>query len=183
MNTQILQSSHRSMNRPGRLKTPLLVLTSLTLAFVLSACGKRDDNQTAGQKLDSAIAKTGQAAEEVRLKTEQSASQAKAKTEETFANAGAALKNATENAESSAKEAAGKAIEKMDDMAITTAVSAELAKDPDLSVFKINVDTRDGAVILNGSAPNEAARERAGAIAKKFSGVLSVDNKLIVKPA
>ena len=183
MNTQILQASHRSINKPSRLKTPLLVLTSLTLALALSACSKQDDNQTAGQKLDSAIAKTGQAAEEAKLKTEQSASQVKAKTEETFANAGAALKNATQDTESSAKEAAGKAIEKMDDMAITTAVSAELAKDPDLSVFKINVDTKDGAVTLNGSAPNEAARERAGAIAKKFSGVLSVDNKLMVKPA
>ena len=183
MNTQILQTANRSINKPGRLKTPLLVLTSLTLALALSACSKQDDNQTAGQKLDSAIAKTGQAAEEARLKTEQSASQVKAKTEETFANAGTALKNATQNAESSAKEVAGKAIEKMDDMAISTAISAELGKDPDLSVFKINVDTKEGAVTLNGSAPNEAARERAGTIAKKFSGVLSVDNKLLVKPA
>ncbi|MEO6319810.1 MAG: BON domain-containing protein [Polaromonas sp.] len=183
METKILQATNCSMNKLCHLNAPLLVLTSLTLALALSACGKQDDNQTAGQKLDSAIAKTGQAAEQAKLKTEQSASQAKAQTEETFAKASAALKNATQNAESSAKEAAGKAIEKMDDMAITAAVSAELAKDPDLSAFKINVDTKNGAVTLNGSAPNEAARERAGVIAKKFSGVQSVDNKLIVKPS
>ncbi|MDB5870229.1 MAG: transport-associated protein, partial [Polaromonas sp.] len=121
------------------------------------------------------------AAEEAKLKTEQSGAQAKAKTEETFAKAGDALKNVTQNVESSAKVAADKAIGKMDDMAITTAISAELAKDPELSVLKINVDTKDGAVTLNGSAPTQAAHDRAGAVAKTFSGVRSVDNKLVVK--
>lgn len=181
MNNKIIQTSNRSMTNFRRSHGPLLVLASLVLA--LSACSKQDDSQTAGQKLDSAIAKTGQAAEEAKLQTEKSVAQAKAKTEETFANVGATLKNATENAESSAKGAASKAIEKMDDMAITTAISAELAKDPDLSALKINVDTKNGAVTMNGSAPTEAARERAGAMAKTFNGVQSVDNKLIVKPS
>ena len=122
MNTKNSQISHFSPSKVVGITTPLLVLTSLALAITLSACGKQDTNQTAGQKLDEVIAKTGQAAEEAKLKTEQSASQAKAKTEETFANAGAALKTATHNAESSAKEVAGKAIDKMDDMAITAAV-------------------------------------------------------------
>ncbi|ABM36232.1 BON domain-containing protein [Polaromonas naphthalenivorans] len=163
------------------MKKPLIAFTSLALALALSACNKADDHQTPGQKLDSAIGKTEQAAAEAKLKTEQSGAEMKAKTEETFAKAGAALKSATENAEVSAKAAAGKAIEKMDDMAITTAISAELVKDPEIRVFKINVDTKDGAVTLNGSVPTEAVRERAGAIAKTFSGVQSVDNKLIVK--
>ncbi|MDB5931247.1 MAG: transport-associated protein [Polaromonas sp.] len=163
----------------GRASLPLLA--SLSLAFAMSACNKPEDNQTVGQKIDSAIARTGQAVEQAKEKSEKSGEQAKVKTEETFAKAGEALKNATQNAESSAKVAAGKAIEKMDDMAITTAISAELAKDPDLSVLKINVDTKDGAVTLNGSAPTEAARERASAVAKTFSGVQSVNNKLVVK--
>lgn len=182
MENQILQASKPSAGHFRRINPPLFLLTSLTLALALSACGKQDDGKTAGQKLDSAIAKTGQAAEEAKLKAEQSGAQAKAKTEETFANASAALKNATQNAEASAKGAATKAIEKMDDMAITTAVTAELAKDPELSALKINVDTKNGAVTLNGSAPTEAARERAGAVAKTFNGVQSVDNKLVVKP-
>ncbi|CAM3430702.1 BON domain-containing protein [Polaromonas hydrogenivorans] len=163
------------------MKKPLIAFTSLALTLALSACNKADDHQTPGQKLDSAIGKTEQAAAEAKLKTEQSGAEMKAKTEETFAKAGAALKSATENAGTSAKVAAGKAIEKMDDMAITTAISAELVKDPEIRVFKINVDTKDGAVTLNGSAPTQAARDRAGAIAKTFSGVQSVDNKLIVK--
>ena len=175
------QVLYRSLNNPPRFKRPVLVLTSLALALVLSACNKHDDAKTAGQKLDSAIDQTEQAAALARAKTEQSAVQAKAKTEAAFANAGEALKNATQNAASAAKGAASKASEKIDDMAITAAVSSGLAKDPDLSAFKINVDTKDGAVILNGSAPTEAARERAGTIAKTVNGVHSVDNQLTLK--
>lgn len=147
-----------------------LVLASLVLTLALSACNKPDDSKTPGQKLDSAIAKT-----------EQSGAEMKAKTEESFARAGAALKDATENAASSAKVAASKAIEKMDDMAITTAITTELAKDSEIKVLKINVDTKDGAVTLNGSVPTQAVRDRAGAVARTFNGVQSVDNKLEVR--
>jgi hyperosmotically inducible protein len=163
------QASDRSPAR-WHLDTPLLVASSLALVLALSACGKQDDGKTAGQQLDSSIAKT-----------EQAAAEAKAKTESTLANAGAALKDATQNAESSAKEVASKAAEKMDDVAITAAVSAGLAKDPDLSALKINVDTKNGAVTLNGTAPTDAAREKASSIAKAVKGVNSVENKLLVK--
>jgi len=164
----------------GRAAVPLFAGLALTLA--LSGCNKPDDSQTAGQKLDSAIAKTEEATAEARRKTEQSGAEMKAKTEETFAKAGEALKNATDHAAANAKVAASKAIDKMDDMAITTAITAELVKDPEIKALKINVDTKDGAVTLKGSAPTEAARERAGAVAKTFSGVQSVDNRLVVKP-
>lgn len=163
------QPSDRSPAR-WHLDAPLLVASSLVLVLALSACGKQDDGKTAGQQLDSSIAKT-----------EQAAAEAKAKTESTLAKAGAALKDATQNAESSAKDVASKAAEKMDDMAITAAVSSGLAKDPDLSAIKINVDTKNGAVTLNGSAPTDAARERASSIAKAVKGVNSVENKLLVK--
>jgi len=153
-----------------RLNTPWVVLSSLALLLALSACGKQDEGKTAGQQIDSAITKTEKAATEV-----------KAKTESAMANAGSAVKDAAQSAEASGKEMAGKAAEKLDDMAITTAVSAGLAKDPDLSAFKINVDTKNGAVTLNGSAPTEAAREKAGSIAKAVKGVGSVDNKLVLK--
>jgi osmotically-inducible protein OsmY len=173
--------SQTSLKTRERLLRGLPVLASLVLALALGACSKSDETQTAGQKLDSALARTEQAAEEAKIRTEQSAAQAKAKTEETFSNAGTALKSMTQNAETTLKGAASKAVEKMDDMAITTAISAALAKDPELSALKINVDTKDGAVTLNGSAPTQEARERAGAMAKTFNGVQSVDNKLVVK--
>lgn len=148
---------------------PLFVTTALALVLAVSACGKQDDAKTAGQQLDLAIAKTGQAAEK-----------AKEKTESALANTGAALKEATQKAESSAQVLAGKAGEKIDDLAITAAVLAGFAKDSDLSVLKIKVDTRNGAVTLNGTAPSEAAREKAGDMAKAVKGVNLVENKLIV---
>jgi hyperosmotically inducible periplasmic protein len=159
----------RFPSRP-RLRTSLLVVNALSFALALSACSKQDDGKTAGQQVDSALAKTEQAAE-----------QAKAKTESALAKAGAAVKEATQKAEDSGVAAAGKAGDKLDDMTITAAVSASLGKDPDLSALKINVDTRNGAVTLNGTAPSQAAVDKASAIAKAIKGVSSVDNKLQVK--
>jgi hyperosmotically inducible protein len=141
---------------PGRSALrPLAIAGAVALALALSACGKQDDGKTAGQQLDSAIAKT-----------EEAAAQAKAKAQSEMASAGAAMKNATQSAESSGKDMAAKAGEKIDDLTITTTVTAGIAKDPDLSALKINVDTRDGAVTLNGSAPTETAREKAATLAK-----------------
>jgi len=160
-------------HRPaGYALRPLAAAAAILLALGLSACGKQDDGKTAGQQLDSAIAKT-----------EDAAARAKAKAESEMASAGAAMKSATQSAESSSKDMAGKAGEKIDDLTITTTVTTGLAKDPDLSVLKINVDTRNGAVTLNGSAPTEAARDKAATLAKGVKGVNSVDNKLVVKPA
>lgn len=151
---------------------PLAVLAAVSLALALSACDRQNEGKTAGQQLDSAIAKT-----------EEAAARAKAKAESEMASAGAAVKNATQGAESSGKDMAAKAGEKIDDLTITTTVTAGLAKDPDLSVLKINVDTRNGAVTLKGSAPTQAARDKAAALAKATKGVNSVDNQLVVKAA
>lgn len=177
------QPTQISLLSPGnpRPHGALVMVSSLVLVLALSACGKQDENRTAGQQVDSAIAKTEQAAAEARAKTEQAAAEAKAKTETTLANAGAALKDAAQKAESSAKEAASKAGEKMDDLVIAAAVSSGIAKDSDLSMLKIEVDAKDGVVILNGTAPTEAAREKATSIAKAAKGVHSVVNKLVVK--
>ena len=139
---------------------PLAVLVAASLMLALSACSKQDEGKTAGQQLDSAIAKT-----------EEAAARAKAKAESEMASAGAAVKSATQSAESSGKDMAAKAGEKIDDLTITTTVTAGFAKDPDLSVLKINVDTREGAVTLKGSAPTAAARDKAADQAKAVKGV------------
>ena len=70
----------------------------------------------------------------------------------------------------------------MDDIGITASISSQFAKDPDLSAIKIDVDTKNGAVTLNGPAPTAAAKDKASTIAKAVKGVISVDNKLMVKP-
>src|SRR5204862_64892 len=51
------------------------------------------------------------------------------------------------------------------DATITAAVNADLAKDPDLSALRINVDTKDGRVSLNGTAPSDDAKQRAERLA------------------
>ena len=67
------------------------------------------------------------------------------------------------------------------DTAITASIKTDFLKDPDLSVLKIDVDTRDGVVTLNGLADNEAARGRAERIAGAIKGVREVRNHLTVK--
>ena len=73
------------------------------------------------------------------------------------------------------KEAAGS------DAAITASIKADYLKDPDLSVFKIDVDTNDGVVTLNGVADTAAAKSRAEKMAGAVKGVKEVRNHLSVK--
>ena len=133
-------------------------------------CSSDLDGQTAGQKLDSAVAST-----------EQAAAEAKAKAEASMAKAGDAMKDATQKAEASGAKTASSMAGKADDAAITASVAAELAKDADLSAIKIDVDTKDGNVTLYGPAPTAAARDKATTLAKSIKGVASVSNKLTVK--
>lgn len=81
------------------------------------------------------------------------------------------------------KDAANVMGEKVADAVITTSINAELAKDTALSALKINVDTRDGKVMLRGTAPDATARDRATKLASGVKGVTSVDNQLTVAAA
>ena len=148
----------------------LFLPCALLLLTVLSACGKKDDGQTVGQQLDIAVAKT-----------EQAAADAKAKAQMSMSNAENVLKDATSKAEAAGKSTADKVAGTMSDVSITSAVSAVLARDADLSALKINVDTKNGKVTLNGPASSIPAKEKASTLAKAVKGVVSVDNKLVVK--
>ena len=138
----------------------LLITTSL-----LSACQKNDTatntaiETTVGQKVDGAIAST-----------ERAASAAKAEIKEVAKEAQTAASGATGNMTTSTR-----------DGIITTKVNAELVKDPSLSALKINVDTTDGHVVLNGNAPSDTSRARAATLARAVEGVKDVDNRLGVE--
>lgn len=69
----------------------------------------------------------------------------------------------------------------MADAAITASIKTDFLKDPDLSVLKIDVDTRDGVVTLQGLADDDAARGRAEKIAQGVKGVKEVRNYLVAK--
>jgi hyperosmotically inducible periplasmic protein len=159
-------------------RTWLAVLLMAGAALTLAACDA-SDNRTAGEKLDSAIAKTEKAAETAAAKTGEAVKDAKAKIDASGTTA--EVKDGMANMTDAAKRAGTAAGATVDDAAITASVAAGLAKDPDLSAIKIDVDTKAGAVSLKGPAPTAAAKARAEEIAKGVQGVTSVDNQLEVK--
>ena len=148
------------------------VLVSCALASLpfLAACDSADSSKTVGQKLDSAVAKTEQAAIDVKDATKASVE-----------SASAALREGADQAKAAATKASASVSINSDDAVITASVAAGLIKDPDLSAIKIDIDTKQGVVSLYGPAPSEAARMRATDIAKAVKGVSGVDNKLTVK--
>lgn len=140
----------------------LLPATLVALAVLgLSACGDRrtDDERTAGQKLDSAIAT------------------AKDRTDQATTTASAEM----DKARAAGNRAADAAGNQVRDAAITASINAELVKDPALSALQINVDTQNGRVALRGNAPDAAAVDRATTLARKVDGVTSVDNQLVIR--
>jgi len=62
----------------------------------------------------------------------------------------------------------------------TAAVKAALANDAQTQAVKADVEVSGGKVVLKGSAPDAAARDRAGQVVASIRGVTSVDNQLSV---
>jgi len=103
------------------------------------------------------------------------------------AGANAAADGVVASARETAAEAAGGAAtavdqvrESMQDTNITAAVKTALAADPTLSALKIDVTTKEGVVHLRGPAPDGKSRARAEVLAAAPSGVVSVDNQLVI---
>jgi hyperosmotically inducible protein len=71
--------------------------------------------------------------------------------------------------------------ENIDDAGITAAVKAKLAGEKISTVTRIDVDTNQGVVALNGTVQSEAMRARAGQIARDVKGVRDVVNNLKVQ--
>ena len=152
------------------------ILAVSAMALGLAACDKMRE-PTVGEKLDSAVANTERAAAEAKADAEKAMQSAKEKMAEGAAKTEAAAGSAGEKM----REAGSAAMDVVDDAAITAQVSAGLAKDPALSALKIDVDTRNGIVTLNGPAPTQDAKDRATSIAQEVKGVGSVVNHLTVQ--
>jgi osmotically-inducible protein OsmY len=141
---------------PTRIQCLQLLLRPATLGIAaatlaaLAACGD-EPGQSVGQKLDETVTT-------VESKAEQASERIRQETTEARRDVGAAI----------------------DDAQITAKVNAELARDSELSALRIDVDTDNGRVVLAGTAPSGAARERAGVLAKSIEGVVEVDNRLSV---
>ena len=103
------------MNRITTLRAPLI--GALALAAALAACSKHDDERTAGQKLDGAIADAKQAGADAKQDARQ----------------------AMDKAEVKLKDAAATASEAATDATIVTKINAALMADDRLKATKIDV--------------------------------------------
>jgi osmotically-inducible protein OsmY len=160
-------------------------------ALSLAGCNREPGDRTAGQKLDNAIDRTQRKLAEAGDKTSQKLAEANDKTQVALANAAdkvvaktgeavTAVQDATMAPVAAGAAETGKA---MTDTAITASIKTDFLKDPDLSILKIDVDTKGGVVTLNGLAGDEAARVRAEKMASAIKGVKEVRNFLVVKRA
>lgn len=68
------------------------------------------------------------------------------------------------------------------DPGITTAVKGKLAADDTVKSYRIDVDTRDRVVTLQGKVDTEAAKARAVELARGTDGVRDVVDQLTVEP-
>ena len=154
------------------MKTILLgFLLTISAGIALVACDDRSD-RTVGQKLDSALERTQQklaaAGDKIAKQTDRAVGAVKEKT---------TGDGHTGNGDGATET--GKAV--VNDAAITASIKTDFLKDPDLSILKIDVDTRSGVVTLNGLADNDEARQRAEKIAQGVKGVKEVRNYLVTK--
>ena len=128
-------------------------LLSIVMVLGLVACSKPGPAETAGKKID-------QASE----------------------SASAAVADTVKKADDMAAKGAETAGQKIDDAEITVKVKAALLYEDDLRSMKINVDTVQGIVTLEGSADSQKNKEKAIQLTAAVKGVRSVISKLTVEP-
>jgi hypothetical protein len=163
-----------------------VAITAIALeALVLAACDRPTTEQAkretldASRKVQAALERTGEkiadASRKATAEVKQAAGEARDKTQdaaaETRDRTGAAVHEA-------ASSDTGRSLS---DAAITASIKTDYLKDPDLSVLKIDVDTKDGVVVLNGMADTLDGKTRAEKIASAIKGVKEVRNHLTVK--
>lgn len=149
------------MSTPRNFRSPRMAIAAAAVAALaaLAACSNEDDSRTAGEKLDDGVATAQAEADRAADRIAQEASEVKQ-----------SMSNAADEVGSQFKDAA-----------ITAKVNAEFARDKELNAMRIDVDTAEGHVVLDGSAPNDAARDRAERLARAVDGVVSVDNRLNIQ--
>ena len=171
------------------MKTIPLVI-ALAAAATLGACDRGSSDRTVGQKLDHAVQRTEQSLAEAGEKTRETLHENVPAVEQELSAAGRKVEAAGAKTVDTTREvvkdaghggADGKAGSPASDLMITASIKADLVKDPDLSALKIDVDTHDGVVTLNGLANDEAGKQRAERMAQAVKGVREVRNYLTLK--
>ncbi len=70
---------------------------------------------------------------------------------------------------------------KIDDTVLTTGVKTALLKEPEIKSMDIQVETRNGEVMLSGFVDSQAQKDRAVAVARAVNGVTGVQDSLALK--
>jgi len=145
--------------RPGSDRwRPVAICAALFAVAALTACDRPASSHSAGKRVDDTSARAEQ-------KTHQATE---------------SVKSAAADAAQATERAATEVSDKVKDAAITTSVNAKIAQDKQLSVMRINVDTVNGRVLLQGTAPDAGSAQRAQQLASSVEGVVSVDNQLVI---
>ncbi|MEO6281403.1 BON domain-containing protein [Roseateles sp.] len=142
--------------RPRSRVLPWLLALGAGAAIALVAVVAMQDPRSVGTQLDAAVTNV----KDVRTQAEQAVIDSQ---------------NAAADASRDAVNGVGTAVA---DAGITTKVKAALAVDPALSASRIEVQTDNGVVRLDGPAPDAAAKARATVLAGAPAGVRGVDNRL-----
>lgn len=145
------------------------VLGSMLIALAVCGCNRQAEPQASGDPGATAASQAEQAGDQARSELSRQADAAAQSVDQ----AATAARQATESAAASAAQA-------VSDAAITASIKSKLAADATLKAIDINVDTAAGRVVLQGTAPDEAARLRAASLALDVRGVVAVDNQLAV---
>lgn len=70
---------------------------------------------------------------------------------------------------------------KIDDTVVTTGVKAALLKEPEIKSMDIQVETRNGEVMLSGFVDSQMQKDRVVAVARAVNGVTGVQDSLALK--
>ena len=141
-------------------KRPAAVASALGVVLMLAACGGRVENTEMPQPAQANVEINRQGMEGAKDEH-----QAQGVENNTVATG--------------SEPAASQPVAKDDpDTKIAGDVKTSLQNDPDLSAMKIDVHSEDGVVTLVGRAPDPAARDRAGQLARAVGGVKDVENRL-----
>jgi len=93
-------------------------------------------------------------------------------------SAGAEIKEESREAKAKAGEIADKTGAAITDAAITSAVKAKFLADTTVKGLRIDVDTSNGMVTLNGNVSSKAEADRAMTLARSTDGVKTVHSNL-----
>ena len=168
----------------------ILVLMLIVAAFAFQGCQTRQDaNEEQAEARDEAPPNANEPYQETPAETadndvpgvaDEAADEigdAADKTADTAEKA--ADSDTAQNVEESLEEAGSE----VKDAGITTAVKAKFAVDDVVKAAKIDVDTENGIVTLNGSVGSQKESTRAVELAESVDGVKTVRNKLTVSPS